>query len=154
MLSLLLRSQGCGFPYHHFGHCSASRATLGYKHCFRVFRPFASYTLISSSVFPTSFVDRSRYHARPAEPSKTHTRLSSIREFSNMPPISPKGENGRSSRMHSKVVSRISDDCDQRDGSSKARYLGHYRLWTCWAYCCHLPCACKPRACLVRRLHG
>lgn len=48
----------------------------------------------------------------------------------------------------------VSDDCDQRDGSSKARYLGHYRVWTRWAYCCYLPCACKPRACLVRRLHG
>jgi len=43
---------------------------------------------------------------------------------------------------------------DQREGSRETRCLGHYRLWTCWAYCCNLSCTCKPRACHVRRLHG
>ena len=43
---------------------------------------------------------------------------------------------------------------DQRDSSCETRCSGHYRLWTCWAYCCNLSCPCKPRARHVRRLYG
>jgi len=69
-------------------------------------------------------------------------------------PLHPKERREGAAECTRKWSVEASNHGDQREGSSKARCSGHYRLWTCWAYRCHLPCTCKPRACFVRRFHG
>jgi len=75
---------------------------------------------------------------------------------SKMAPIPQKGENGKSSRLHSKVVSepKRAISVFEMECSCLCADVGYYWIRTSRSYSCHLSSTRESRASHVRRLYG